>query len=218
MRILWCGPYFSDVAVAQKQSVSLAANKWSVGLIEAMRALGHVVDVITHCPEQAWPKGNQIWGDASKKLFYGECLRTAYLNIPVIREWWLNIRYCQLCKSAFRQHKYDAFLCYNISPSFHRVVARECKKQGVFVMPIVLDCKDPRSDGWHSFLSSIKNVDAVVLLSYWLFKSFPSHVISSTGLGSIIWRVVASRGMESHLLLSESLGLFTVVRLIDGVD
>lgn len=174
MNILFCGPYFSDLAIREKQAISQAGVRWTLGLVNALRDLGHRVTMIAHCTEQMWPKGPVVWQNCAPKWFYdGNCRRIGYPNVPFLRTPWLNMRYAAEVRKACRETHYDAFLCYNTFVPWHVAAMRAARQMGVKCYPIILDGDDPRKDNWRKMLRDNRFADGVVFLSHWLASHYP---------------------------------------------
>ena len=177
MNILYCGPYFSELAVRQKPSISQAGVRWSLGLVNALRAQGHHVEVISHCAEQMWPRGKIFWQSAAPQWFYdADCHRIAYPNLPFLRDVWINASYARQVRRACKNTRFDAFLCYNTIVPCHVAAMKAAKKSGVFCAPIILDGDDPNRDNWGILLTNNRYANGVVFLSYWLKEHYPESV------------------------------------------
>lgn len=179
MNILYSGPYFSEKAIREKPSISQAAARWSIGLVNALRNQGHYVEVISHCPEQMWPRGKVFWQDNDAKWFCdSECHRIAYPNIPVLRDVWVNASYALQVKQACKRMKFDAFLCYNTIIHCHIVAMKAARNLGVKCYPIILDGDDPRKDNWRRLLRETCDAAGVVFLSDWLLRNYPKGTLA----------------------------------------
>lgn len=178
MNILYCGPYFSEKAIREKLSISQAGARWSLGLVNALRNQGHYVAVISHCPEQMWPRGKVFWQNNDAKWFCdSECHRIAYPNIPILRDIWANTSYALQVKRACKRTKFDAFLCYNTIVPCHVAAMKAAKDIGVKCYPIILDGDDPNKDNWKALLTNNKYADGIVFLSYWLKEHYPEGTV-----------------------------------------
>ena len=69
MKMLWAGPYFSEYAFTVKRTPNIASTVWSHGFVKGLLANGVEVEVVTLCPEQAWPKGRVVWQNSDERLF-----------------------------------------------------------------------------------------------------------------------------------------------------
>ena len=174
MNILFCGPYFSELAIREKSAISQAGVRWTLGLVNALRGLGHHVTMITHCTEQMWPKSSIVWQDSNPKWFYGaDCRCIGYPNVPFLRTLWLNMRYAAEVRRACRETHYDVLLCYNTFVPWHVAAMRAARKLGVKCCPIILDGDDPRKDGWRKMMRDNRFADGVIFLSHWLASHYP---------------------------------------------
>lgn len=175
MKILWCGPFFSDAALQEKSAPNQAAAKWSRGLLRGLEQNGCELRVIDCCPEQRWPKGRVFWQDSDSKWFldWYPCERVGYLNVWGIKERWLYWAYARVAKRMFREWRPDVVLCYNSLHSFNVSVMREAHKRGIKCVPIILDGDDPRRDNWKKLLRDNRFADGVVFLSWWMYRNYP---------------------------------------------
>lgn len=177
MRILWCGPYFSDRALYEKRAPNQAAAKWSRGLLSALCAQGVQITVISHCPEQLWPRGRVFWQNSSPMWFLpdDECVRIGYPNWPIVRERYLDFMYAHAARRVLTSRKIDAVVCYNSLHSFHVAVMKVAHERGVPAIPIILDGDDPRKDAWAKILCDTRFATGVVFLSWWAAQNFPAR-------------------------------------------
>ena len=175
MKILWVGPFFSDVALQSKKAANQAAAKWSRGLLRGLERIGCEIRVIDHVPNQRWPKGNVFWQDNDKKWFldWYPCERVSYLNVCGVKQKWLKWCYVRAAKRIFRDWCPDVVLCYNSLHSFNVAVMEVASRQGIRCVPIILDGDDPRRDNWRKLLRDNRFADGVVFLSWWMYKNYP---------------------------------------------
>ena len=175
LRILWCGPFFSDEALMRKIAPKPSESRWSRGLLRAIESNGCEIRVIDHCPEQRWPRGKVFWQNNDKKWFLDRypCERVGYLNVWGIKERWLDWQYARAARRLFHEWRPDVVLCYNSLHSFNVAVMRAAHAQGIKCVPIILDGDDPRRDDWKRLLRDNRFADGVVFLSWWMFKNYP---------------------------------------------
>lgn len=176
MHILWCGPYFSDKALREKKSPNQAAAKWSRGLLSALRSRGDSITVLSHCPEQLWPRGRIFWQNDSSEWFLAddECIRIGYPNLPFLREPYLDFVYSQRVREILSKQEIDAMVCYNSLHSFHVAAMRTAHQMGVATIPIILDGDDPRMDDWKKIVRDTRFASGVAFLSWWAVQNFPN--------------------------------------------
>lgn len=174
MTILYCGPYQSEYAIRESPAVSQAAVRWSVELISALRALGHEVIVVSHCPMPLWPKGKVVWQGSGVEYFWDElCTPIGYPNVPLVRTQWLNLQYGKVVRREIMRRKIDAFICYNSLHPYHVSAMHVARQMGVPCYPIILDGDDPRKDEWRKMLRDNRFASGIVFLSYWLTQHYP---------------------------------------------
>ncbi|MGN0834037.1 MAG: glycosyltransferase [Kiritimatiellia bacterium] len=179
MKILWCGPYFSDAALNEKRATNQAAAKWSRGLLRGLAATGCEIRVIAHCPEQRWPRGKVFWQNDAAKWFldWHPCARIAYCNAYGIKDLWLSWAYARTARRTFRAWRPDVVLCYNSLHPFYVAVMREASRLGIRSVPIILDGDDPRGDNWKKLLADNRFAAGVVFLSNWMYGNYPNRTI-----------------------------------------
>lgn len=174
MKILWCGPFFSDLALHEKRAPNQAAAKWSRGLLKAINALGCEIRAVDHCPEQRWPKGSVVWQNADAKWFldWFPCERVAYCNVIGIKDVWLAWSYARCIEKLCHDWRPDIILCYNSLHPFCVSAMATAARFGVKCVPIILDGDDPRVDNWRRLLLDNRHADGVVFLSWWMYKNY----------------------------------------------
>lgn len=201
MKILWCGPFFSDQALLEKRSTNQAAASWSRGLLRGLEAVSGEIRVIGHCTEQRWPRGDVFWQDNDRKWFldWFPCERIAYCNMWGVRDRWLVWAYSRKVRALCRTWKPDVILCYNSLHPFNVAAMHEARKFGVKCVPIILDGDDPRKDDWSWLLKGNRYADGVVFLSYWAYCNYPDKKIPLLHLdgGADRWKGTQSRRADS---------------------
>ena len=93
MKIIWLGGVFTEEADSCFPAISQAANRWTAGLLLALKNEGHSVYLIADRPESVWPRGKLFPGN-SRELdprFDGKII--SYLNMPYIRKYILKRKY-----------------------------------------------------------------------------------------------------------------------------
>ena len=141
MKILWCGPYFSEYAFTGKKSLNIAATVWSHGFVRGLKENGCNVHVVTLCPEQAWPAGRVFWQGHDDRLFDHDVPVSAisYLNVAHLREIWQSFFFARKVRNLLLKEIFDALICYNVLHPYHVAAMREARKGGVPTFPIILD-------------------------------------------------------------------------------
>lgn len=178
MKILWAGPYFSEYAFTVKRTPNIASTVWSHGFVKGLLANGADVEVLTTCPEQAWPKGRVVWQDADPRLFDHDVSATAipYLNVAYARELWQCRAYAMATRRILSSGRFDVFSCYNVLHPYHVAAMREARKMGVKVCPVVLDGGyDPTTDDFAKMSHDARFADGVVFLSQFAADRFPAN-------------------------------------------
>lgn len=177
LKILYCGPFASETAVAKKVAVKPSEARWSRELLCALFKTAEV-DVISHCREQRWPAGCVFWQNDDAKWFndFLPCERISYPNIVGVKDAYLSMAYRRRVKRLVRKNRYDAFICYNTLHPYHVAAMEEARKVGVKCVPIILDGDDPRKDDWGWIKRTTKAADGIVFLSWWMKENCPVMV------------------------------------------
>lgn len=178
MKILWCGPFYSDLALTDKRTPNQAAARWSRGLLRGLEACGVELRVIDHCPEQVWPRGRVFWQSGNQKWFldWFPCERIGYLNVVGMREFWRCWQYRRAVQRVLKVWRPDVVLAYNSLHPFHVAAMAVAKRAGVKCVPIILDGDDPRRDDWGWIKRTTKDADGIVFLSWWMKEHCPVKV------------------------------------------
>jgi glycosyltransferase involved in cell wall biosynthesis len=180
MRILWIGPFFSDLALSEKKASNQAAAKWSRGLLWAMREIAGVeIRCVDHCPEQQWPMGKVFWQDNDSKWFldWSPCERISYSNVVGFKYLYLAWAYSRAVRRICSEWIPDVVLCYNTWQIFNVAAMKTARKFGAKGVSIILDGNDPRHDNWRTFLRENRYADAMVFLSYWMVQNYPGNTV-----------------------------------------
>src|SRR5436190_814625 len=116
--IIWLGAVFDEPTIINKPAVSLAANRWQQGLLQAITATGTAVVTLGHTPEPAWPKARLFVSQQYGTLAAGsDGSLVSYLNLPTVRDGWLRWQYAKHLRGLFDAHGLPiAVLSYNASP------------------------------------------------------------------------------------------------------
>jgi glycosyltransferase involved in cell wall biosynthesis len=85
---LWLNGVFESNSSHSFPSISVAANLWQSGFLDALLEKGHSVYVIGWVPERAWPLGRFFISSKSvrlKETIQGKLI--SYLNVPILRNY-----------------------------------------------------------------------------------------------------------------------------------
>lgn len=179
MKILWLGPFHSDVALKEKLSPNQAASRWSRGLLRGLESAGCEIRVIDHCSEQRWPNGRVFWQDNNPRWFldWYPCVRIPYCNAWGVKEYWLSWAYARAIRKVIKMWRPDIVLCYNSLHKHNVSAIREATRFGIKGVPIILDGADPRRDNWKKLLYDNRFGSGVVFLSWWMYQNYPDDTI-----------------------------------------
>ena len=173
MKAIWIGGVFSSEALARYRAVNQAQNRWSLGLIEALRGRGWSFHSLAFRAEQLWPKGKIRPG--SEKDFHPSVkpLLVKTWNLPFVRNRHLPWAYKQRLKKHLKESdKPDLIITYNPLP-WHVPVAEFASRQ--YAIPwisITLDLKYPGEQMEH-FAKLNQAAAGQVILSWWGYENCP---------------------------------------------
>lgn len=155
LSILWLGPIFDEATMQSSVAVSPAANRWQLGLIQALQKIGAPVHVITHLPEPAWPRGRLNIKGSDGHLSEG--IRgelTGYWNLPFMRNHNLSSSYRKhIEKVGFLDDHRGVVITYNGSPVNVAVARYARTRYRVPWVCIVADGTAPPDANGYVFLS-----------------------------------------------------------------
>ena len=176
MNVLFIGPCSSEWALVNRP-VSLAATKWTAGLLKALQKNCHV-QVLTHSFENTWPKGKTLWCKADAKLFpnWIECTGISYPPVKYIREYWLERQYSSKAEDVIKKSHIDVVLFYNCYFPWQVGIMRHIKQvfgNAIKVIPIILDGDDPRKDDWQWIKRAARWSDGIAMMSWWVYENCP---------------------------------------------
>jgi len=172
MKILYIGPWASDLALFGRKAANQAATTWSRGLLEALIEGGCSVRVCTHCREQLWPMG-ELWPGENNDFFESCPVRfSRYWNIPRLRDFSLMDAYRKMIRDEVADCRPDVVLLYNMEP-YHAAAAEVLTGLGVRCIPMILDENEVGACGWEHFSQRVKDAAGLIFLSYWGFANCP---------------------------------------------
>lgn len=122
-KVLWLGAVFSEKDALSEPGVSLAANRWQLGMMRALSAKGYEIEVCGHKPVSSFPKGNlkvksSIYNEDNIKGYY-----FSYCNIVGLREIILSYCYLNAIKKLIDKYgKPDLIIVYNLEKHLHRTI------------------------------------------------------------------------------------------------
>lgn len=173
--ILYIGPNQSEWADANCPG-SIAAAKWSRGLLSALSKLDKVL-ALTHTYYYPWPKGAKLWSARDNRLYPSEweCEVVTYPILRYVRECWWRLAYWAKVNQILSSRSIDAILVYNCYERWLTSVLRKIKHKYpmVHIVPIILDGDDPRKDDWEWMKRAAQVANGFVALSWWMYKNIP---------------------------------------------
>lgn len=172
MKILYIGPWASDLALFGRRATNQAATAWSRGLLRALKEAGCSIRVCTHCREQFWPLGEMFPGEEPDFPASFPVRFSKYWNIPRLRDFSLIGTYRRMIRDEVARCRPDVVLLYNMEP-YHCVVSDELTTLQMPWIPIILDENEVGERGWTSFSERVGGAAGLVFLSYWGFANCP---------------------------------------------
>lgn len=115
--LLWLGGIFDEETMLASRAVSPAANRWQLGLLNALQNQYVNIGVFGHLPEPLWPKGKIYVSQNSGRLasnFSGNL--ASYWNIPGIRRSFLQLQYRRGIRSTLSLKDKPFIVSYNAAP------------------------------------------------------------------------------------------------------
>lgn len=114
IEVLWIGPVISE-SQFNNQAVSPAASIWQSLFIDQLEQLNFHVTILTHLPKRLFPFSEPIVF-ARKGIFQGDIsgINFGFLNLPLIRAWYLKIAYYLNIKKIMANQKIDLIISYNL--------------------------------------------------------------------------------------------------------
>jgi glycosyltransferase involved in cell wall biosynthesis len=172
VRILWLGPWHSDEALYGRKAPNQAATRWARGFVHALARQGCSIQILTHCREQYWPKGD-FWPGLQKDFDLTYPLQfVRYTNAPCLRNRWLSWAYRLRISQILQTYKPDVVLSYNME-GYHCAAAGVLARKSIKWVPIILDQDDPELTRWKGFTQEAKRASGLVFLSHWGYQHCP---------------------------------------------
>ncbi|MFH1131690.1 MAG: glycosyltransferase [Pseudomonadota bacterium] len=115
--LLWLGAVLEESEACKKPAISLAANRWQQGLLQALCEQNIRVRVHGHVLEPAWPHGPFHVKESNLSLSGLSNMQLCdYLNLPNLRELWILRRLRKNMARTMAEHGPPAaILSYNLS-------------------------------------------------------------------------------------------------------
>jgi glycosyltransferase involved in cell wall biosynthesis len=150
-RWLWCGPMVDGRTMLRRRAVSAAANRWQLGLLGALRAMGEPVTITSFAPEPAWPRGALHARGSDCRPFRGPAdVGVDYLNLPVVREMHLCISHLvALSRMVEAGGPPESLVTYNALPAYRAFGLEAQRRYGVPWVPVIADLPEPDAPGPH---------------------------------------------------------------------
>jgi len=171
MRILWIGPVIGQSCFGNR-AVSAAASIWQEGLIEGFIKQGAQIEVITHLPCQAFPKGS-LWPRSEGSIFPANLKGHSvfYINLPKVREWFLRWQYQKNIKSLAASTHFDVLVSYNAEAYVTCPVAKIAAQMNIPWVGIIADLPSKHSTQYLQ-RSRLVRADGRIFLSWKNFSDF----------------------------------------------
>lgn len=150
IEVLWVGPVISE-SEFNNQAVSPAASIWQSLFIEQLQKLNFNVTTLTHLPKRIFPFSTPIVF-ARKDIFQDGIsgINFGFLNIPLIRAWYLKVAYYLNIKKIMANHKIDLIISYNLESYITTAVFDNIKTNKVPWVAIVADMPSMHADQYYN--------------------------------------------------------------------
>jgi glycosyltransferase involved in cell wall biosynthesis len=152
--------------------VSAAASIWQQGLIKGFTEQGAQIEVVTHLPCQAFPKGS-LWPRNDCSIFPKDLVGHPldYINLPKVREWFLRWQYQKIIDSLTASSQFDVLVSYNAEAYVTRPVAKIAAQMNIPWVGIIADLP---SNHLVQYLqrSQLARADGRIFLSWKNFSDF----------------------------------------------
>lgn len=173
MKAIWIGGVFSEEALAKYRAVNQAQNRWSIGLINALKKRGWTFHSLAFRAEQLWPKGAIRPGNVEDFHSSVEPLFVPIWNLPFIRERQLPGAYKRRLQKQIADHGMpDVIISYNPLPWHVPAAEYAAREFGIPWISITLDLKYPGERMEH-FSELNKYAAGQVILSWWGYENCP---------------------------------------------
>ena len=173
MKAIWIGGVFSGDTLTKYRAVNQAQNRWSLGLIQALRDLGWSFHSLAFRAEQLWPKG--VLRPGKNEDFHPAVapLLVPTWNLPFIRDRSLPGAYLRKLRQHIRKEgKPDVIISYNPLPWHVPAAEYAAKELNIPWISITLDLKYPGERMEH-FCELNQHASGQVILSWWGFENCP---------------------------------------------
>jgi hypothetical protein len=180
--ILWIGSVFSEEDSIKEKAISLAANRWQLGMLNSLIENDYSIFLIGHLPCPVFPKGRMI---VTRKTYLGKKIEGyyfSYLNILGIRNLHLSFQYYSLVKKTLKRHHDIAFIVFYNLNWYHTLALKIIKKRyKVSIYGIVADVNKNELKGHYKLE---KYYDYLLYLSYAFYKesNHPGKIFLEGGI------------------------------------
>lgn len=182
IEVLWIGPVISE-SQFDNRAVSPAASIWQSLFIYQLQQLNFNITVLTHLPKRIFPFSGPIVF-TRKGIFQGDIsgINFGYLNLPLLREWYLKFAYYLNIKKIMANQQIDLIISYNLEPYVTGAVFGNIKVNKTPWVAIVADMPSIDADQYYKS-SKVCHAQGRVYLSWenFLEKSADSTSIFLEG-------------------------------------
>jgi len=139
-KVLWIGTVVDDNQAIKEPAISLAANYWQLGMMNALVANDYLIEIIGIVPQRTFPYGKLR---SKSTVFQSEFINGkyfSYFNIAGIRS--VMLKYLYYYNTANRLKdigKIDLVIIYNIVPDLNSTIKFIKRKTGATIIGIVAD-------------------------------------------------------------------------------
>jgi hypothetical protein len=149
IEVLWIGPVISE-SQFNNQAVSPAASIWQSLFIEQLQQLNFNFTILTHLPKRIFPFSEPIVF-ARKDIFQRDMsgVNFGFLNLPLIRAWYLKYAYYLNIKKIIANQKIDLIISYNLESYVTSAVFDNVKVNKTPWVSIVADMPSVNADQYY---------------------------------------------------------------------
>ncbi len=179
--ILCLGNIFPSDACYQSPAISIAANKWQLGLLGALAEQGKKILVIGYLPQPVWPRGpirqsgrSSTWQRAARSVS-GQNIYVNYINVKWLRDLSLRSSLTQAIRACVDLHGVPDLVChYNASYAAVEACRPLHRRYAVPWIPVIADIST--DDEWDLMRKRTRDCNGYVILSWYAYQRCNSEM------------------------------------------
>lgn len=163
-KVLWLGAVFSEKDILSEPGVSLAANRWQLGMMRALVAKKYEIVACGHLPVSLFPRGPFKVKSSNYDENNIKSCRFPYYNIPGLRNRILSRNYSKYVKKIIKEYGTpDLIITYNLERCFYSII-KELKS--IYALTIYAVVADVEKEKIIEHCALEKYCDRIFYLSY----------------------------------------------------